>query len=189
MKQAILLHGSGGNDRDYFWFADTKQYLESKGYEVWWPQLPNTNRLQLEESLAFVEENMPPLDEESIVIGHSSGCPLILFLLENSMVTIKQAVLVSGFYEQIDDRNEGGNSFLMLPEEGFDYDRIRTAAQQFVFINSDNDPWGCTAERAKLVADELDGQLIVATGQGHMGSTSFNQPMPELPLLKENLAV
>lgn len=31
MKTAILLHGTGGSDADYFWFADTKQYLESGG--------------------------------------------------------------------------------------------------------------------------------------------------------------
>jgi len=31
----------------------------------------------------------------------------------------------------------------MLPEDGFDFGRIRTAASEFVLINSDNDPWGC----------------------------------------------
>lgn len=189
MKQAVLLHGTDGNDHDYFWFADTRAFLEDHGYEVWWPQLPNTHRPQLEESLAFVEENLPALDEESIIIGHSSACPLILSLLENSMLEVKQVVLVSGFYEPIDDANEGGISHLMLPEGGFDWDRIRTAAQQFVLINSDNDPWGCTADKARPVAEELDGQLVVATGLGHMGSSGFNQPMPELPLLKSNLAV
>lgn len=190
MKQAVLLHGTGGNDHDYLWFADTKQYLEDHGYEVWWPQLPNANRPQLEDSLAFVEENMPPLDEESIMIGHSSACPLILFLLENSMITVKQVVLVAGFYEPIDDAKHGGRSHLMLPEEGFDYDRIRTAAEQFVLINSDNDPWGCTADKARPVADELDGKLIVAEGQGHMGAFGrYNEPVSELPVLKDVLAV
>jgi predicted alpha/beta hydrolase family esterase len=189
MKQAVLLHGTGGDDRDYLWFADTKQFLEAHGYDVWWPQLPNARRPLLEESLAFVEENMPPLDEESIIIGHSSACPLILFLLENSMITVKQVVLVAGYYAPIDDPEQGGRSHLMLPEGGFDWDRIRTAAQQFVLINSDNDPWGCTAERAQSVAEELDGTLIVAEGQGHMGAFGrFIEPVTELPLLKENLA-
>lgn len=47
MKQAILLHGSGGSDKDYFWFADTKKHLESKGYTVWWPLLPDTDHPEL----------------------------------------------------------------------------------------------------------------------------------------------
>jgi hypothetical protein len=133
---------------------------------------------------------MPSLDEESIIIGHSSACPLILFLLENSMITVKQVVLVAGFYEPIDDPAEGGRSHLMLPEEGFDYDRIRTAAEQFVLINSDNDPWGCTAERARSAVNELDAKLIVAEGQGHMGAFGrYNEPVTELPVLKDVLAV
>jgi len=189
MKQAILLHGTGGSDSDYFWFGDTKQFLEAHGYNVWWPQLPGTDRPILEESLAFVEEHLPPLDEQSIVIGHSSACPLILWLLENSMLHLKQVVLVSGFYEPIDEAEQGGISHLMLPADGFDFDRIRTAAEAFVLINSDNDPWGCTAERAKSVAEELDARMIIAEGQGHMGSKAFNQPMPELPLVKNELEV
>jgi predicted alpha/beta hydrolase family esterase len=189
MKQAVLLHGTGGNDHDYLWFADTKQFLEQHGYEVWWPLLPNARRPHLEESLAFVEENMPLLDEESIIVGHGSACPLILSLLENSMITVKQVVLVSGYYVSVDDSTEGGISHLMLPEGGFEYDRIFTAAKQFVLISSDNDPLDSTADTARAVAEELDGKMIVVEGQGHMGSSAPRQPMSELSVLKENLAV
>ena len=42
MKTALLLHGTGGSDTVIFGFADTKQHLESIGYDVWWPLLPNT---------------------------------------------------------------------------------------------------------------------------------------------------
>ncbi len=186
MKQAILLHGTDGSDTDYFWFSDTKKYLENKGYSVWWPLLPNTNKPHLEESWIFIEENRPALDEESIIIGHSSACPLILFWLENAMLSVKQVVLVSGFYQSIDDE---GFSELMLPPEGFDFDRIRSSAHQLVFINSDNDPWGCTNIQAQPVAEALDAKFVLAKGQGHMGSAGFNQPVHELLILKELLLV
>lgn len=189
MKQAILLHGTGGSDTDYFWFADTKKYLESKGYEVWWPLLPHTEKPNLEETLAFVEENMPSLDEESIIIGHSSACPVILSLLENSMLRVKQVVLVSGFYQPLDKAVDDGYSLLMLPDEPFDWERISSASDEIVLINSDNDPWGCTDKQARPVAEALGAKFVLAKGQGHMGSGSFNQPMPELPLLKELLDV
>lgn len=186
MKQMILLHGTDGSDKDYFWFADTKKFLASRGYDVWWPQLPNTQKPKLEESLEFVELNVPALDEESIIIAHSSGCPLALSLLENNMFTVKQVVLVSGFYQPIDDE---GFSELMLPADGFDFDRIRTGAHEFVLINSDNDPWGCDDKQARPVAEALDAKFILAKGEGHMGSGSFDQPYREFPLLKELLDV
>jgi predicted alpha/beta hydrolase family esterase len=187
MKQSVLLHGTDGSNTDYFWFGGTKNYLESKGYAVWWPLLPRTNKPLLEESLEFVELNVPPLDRDSIIIGHSSACPLILSWLENSMMRIKQVVLVGGFYQPIDDPKQGGISHLMLPADGFDYDRIRSAADEVVLIKSDNDPWGCNDKQARPIAEALDAKFVLAKGQGHMGSMGFNQPMPELPLLKDVL--
>jgi len=184
MKQAVLLHGTDGSDQNYFWFADTQKYLESNGYKVWWPMLPNTHKPRLEESLEFVELNAPMLDKQSIIIGHSSACPLILSWLENSMVQVKRVVLVSGFYQSIDDE---GFSELMLPADGFDYDRILSAADEIVLINSDNDPWGCNDKQARPVAEALGARFVLAEGQGHMGSGGFNQPMPELTILKDLL--
>lgn len=180
----MLLHGTGGSDTDYFWFADTKNYLQANGYNVWWPALPNTNNPSLEETREFVRANMPTLDAQTIVIAHSSACPLILSMLESLSSTLKQVVLVAGYYQKLAD--EAGS---MLPSDGFDWAAIKPKAHQFVFINSDNDPWKCTDEQAREAAQALDAPLIVNFGQGHMGSGSFNQPYREFPLLKQLLQV
>jgi hypothetical protein len=184
VKTAWLLHGTGGSNTDYFWFADTKKYLESKGYTVWWPLLPNTDKPELEESRNYIEDNMPPFDEETIVIGHSSACPLLLTLMQYVQVPIKQLILVSGFYQSIDDE---GFSELMLQKEEYDWQAIKQAAKEIVLINSDNDPWGCNDKQARPVAEKLGAEFILASGQGHMGSGSFNQPYREFALLKELL--
>ena len=178
MKQAILLHGTGGSDNDYFWFSDTKSFLEKNGYDVWWPLLPNTNSPNLQETVEFVEEEMPPIDEESIIICHSSACPLILYMMQFFLISVKQVILVSGYYEKI---NNESNS--MLPDS-FDWSEIKSKSKEFILINSENDPWKCTDEQARIAAKSLESPLIVNFGQGHMGSGSFNQPYREFPLLK-----
>jgi predicted alpha/beta hydrolase family esterase len=183
MKTAILLHGTGGSDTDYFWFADTKQFLESNGYTVWWPLLPNTDNPNLEETRNFIEQNLPAIDEQTVLIGHSSACPLILNLLESFTVQMRQVILVSGYYQEISDE---ANS--MLPTS-FDWPSIKPKAQEFIFINSDNDPWKCTDTQARLAAQKLEAPLIVNFGQGHMGSGTFNQPCKQFPLLKRLIAV
>lgn len=180
MKAAILLHGTGGSDKDYFWFADTKQYLETNGYEVWWPLLPNTEKPNIAATSSFIEQNMPAIDEETIIIGHSSACPVILQMLTDFKLRVKQVVLVSGFYQPL---NDGGYSDLMLPDN-FEWDAIKSQADEIIFINSDNDPWGANDEQARQPAIKLGGTLMIATGQGHMGSGSFNQPYKKFPLLK-----
>jgi predicted alpha/beta hydrolase family esterase len=122
MKNAILLHGTGGSDKDYFWFADTKKFLESKGYEVWWPLLPNTESPNLVETRSFIEQNLPAINEETVIIGHSSACPLILHMLQFSKVKVRQVVLVSGYYVP-----QANGSSSMLPKS-FDWELIKSKA-------------------------------------------------------------
>jgi predicted alpha/beta hydrolase family esterase len=184
MKLALLLHGTGGSGQDYFWFADTKQYLEDHGYQVWWPKLPNTNKPELSETQAFLESNLPDLNEETIIVGHSSACPVILSLLQDVKASVKQVILVAGFYQSIDD---DGFSERMIPKSGFDIEAIRAAAKEIIFINSDNDPWGCDDKQARPIAQALSATFILAEGQGHMGSTSFNQNYLEHKLVKDLL--
>jgi predicted alpha/beta hydrolase family esterase len=180
--KALLFHGTGGNNTDYFWFADTKKHLEANGYEVWWPQLPNAHKPELQETLKFVLDNMPALDEQSIVIGHSSACPLILSLLERIDTSIARAILVSGFYESL-----GSADLQLMLQKSYAWQKIKANAKEIYLLNSDNDPWGCTDQRARPVAEKLQAPLTVMFGQGHMGSSKFKQPYIEFPLVKKLL--
>lgn len=184
-KTAVLLHGTDGSNTDYFWFADTKQYLEAAGYTVWWPLLPHTEKPELQESLGFVLEHMPQLDQESVIVGHSSACPLILALLEKLDTPVDKAILVSGFYQPIGDEN---NISRLMLQDSYNWQKIKANAKEIYLLNSDNDPWGCNDQQARLAAEKLDAPLIVMFGQGHMGTGSFNQPYKEFPLVKKLLA-
>lgn len=180
MKTAWLLHGTGGSDKDYYWFNDTKKFLESKGYQVWWPLLPHTEKPNLEETRNFIEDNMPSMDEETIIIGHSSACPVILSFLQWVKIEINQVILVSGYYQSL---NDNGYSDLML-EKDYNWVGIKKAVKEIILINSDNDPWGCNDKHALPIAIKLNAIQIITTGQGHMGSGKFNQPYREFSLLK-----
>lgn len=183
MKTAILLHGTGGNATDYFWFADTRKQLEASGHTVWWPQLPNAAKPNLQDALEFLSKNMPALDSQSVIIGHSSACPLILSLLERLDTPIAKAILVGGFYQDIGDN---GYSPLML-QQSYDWQRIKSSTKEIYLLNSDNDPWGCDDKQARRVARQLEVPLRVMFGQGHMGSNKFRQPYREFPLVKQLL--
>lgn len=186
MKKTWLLHGTGGSNEDYFWFEDTKKYLESKGYEVWWPLLPHTEKPNLEDTRNYIEDNMPSLDGDTIIIGHSSACPVILHFIQFVEVPIKQVILVAGFYKSL---NDDGYSDLMLQDEEYNWEAIKRVAKNVILINSDNDPWGCDDKQARPVAEKLGAKFVLAEGQGHMGSGTYNQPYKEFPKLKELLDV
>ncbi len=180
MSNVSLFHGTGSSPND-FWIPWLKKELEQGSHKVWAPQLPNADTPRLKEWLPFCLSNRDFFDiEDSILVGHSAGCPLILSLLERIEVKVKKVILVAGFAQPLNSND---------PEEilpaTFNWGKIRSFADSFVIINSDNDPWGCDDGAGKYIFDHVGGTLIVRHGEGHMGSKKFNQPYREFPLLLE----
>jgi len=78
-----------------------KKELEKIGYDVWLPQLPDTDNPDIKKWLPFALENRK-YDQDSVLIGHSAGNPLILSILENLEVKVKLAIMVAAFSEPND---------------------------------------------------------------------------------------
>ena len=175
MKNVILLHGTGDSPK-LFWFPEIAKQLMKKGFLVWAPQLPNAMKPSLKDWLPFVLEN-GKFSRGTILIGHSAGAQLILSLLENIPVKVKQAILVSGYAESLPEISGAKNRRKFL------WGKIRKHAGNFVFINSDNDPWGCNDKQGRIMLNRLGGTLIIPRGEGHMGSTTYKQPYKKFPLL------
>jgi predicted alpha/beta hydrolase family esterase len=175
MKNAIILHGTGDKNTD-FWFPYVKEKLEENGFTVWLPQLPNATKPNLKDWLTFVLKN-GVFNSETVLIGHSAGSQLILSILEALTIQIKKAVLVSGYAESL----RASDATKERPE--LNWEKIKKATREIIFINSDNDPWGCTDKQGTIMKDHLGGRLIVMQGEGHMGSTTYRQPYKEFPLV------
>ena len=175
MKNASIFHGTGGAP-SHFWFPYLKNKLQNDGYKVWLPQLPNTDSPDIKEWLPFAL-NQSSYDKNTVLIGHSAGCPLILSILENIDVTIHQAILVAGFTKSLDSNPEP------ILQENYDWEKVKAHCNKFYFINSDNDPWGCDDVAGRSMFDHLGGELLIRHGEGHMGSDKFNQPYKSFPLL------
>ncbi len=172
--QAYIFHGTDSTP-DHFWFPYIKQELEKIDIHTFVPQLPDAKSPTLDKWLPFVLKYK--YTEDTILIGHSAGSPLILSLLENLNVKVKLAVLVSGFVKPLDSDPEP------ILQSSYDFEKIKTKSQNFVFINSVNDPWGCDDKQGRAMFDKLGGYLVLTSDQGHMGSDYFNQPYKEFPLL------
>ena len=175
MKNAIILHGTGTKNTE-FWFPYLKKNLEEKDFEVWLPQLPNDEKPNIKEWLPFVLEN-GKFTTETVLIGHSAGSQLILSILEKISIKIKQAILVSGYAESLRESADSES------KPKLDWKKMKGNVQDIVFINSDNDPWGCDDTQGKMMFDKLGGTQIIRHREGHMGSTTYNQPYKEFPFL------
>lgn len=180
MKKAIIFHGTDCKPGD-FWYQWLKSELEKSGYQVSLPYYENMNRTPIAEFLPVVMDEFT-LDEDTTLVGHSAGVPLILAMLEKTDQKISKAVLVAGFSEPL-----AGDRDVILQED-YNWQKIKESAQSFVIFNSDNDPWGCDDKQGRRLQENLGGKLIIKH-DGHFGSNSMNQQYKEFPeLLKEILS-
>ncbi len=172
-KQIIIVHGTGESP-DSAWF----QYVANNmtGYEVVIPALPDPAHPSVEETVPFMLESCQ-FTSETVLIGHSSGCPLILSLLERITTPVKQVILVAGFMSPI---SEVANPILQTK---YQTETIKANCPNFMYINSDDDPWGCDITKGTELRETFGGTQISMTGHGHFGSMKYNQPYKEFPFL------
>ena len=183
MKNAIILHGAGDTPNS-FWIPSIKSFLEKKGYQVWAPQLPDANNPNLKKQLPFVlEGGVGRFDKNTILIGHSAAGPLVLSVLENIGVKIHKAVIISGYIFQSKEQPS------KILQEKYDAQKIKSHVSDLIFINSDNDPWGCDDKQGLSMWQKFGGTLILREKEGHCGSDTFKQPYTRFPLLEKLLEV
>lgn len=176
MKNAIIFHGTDDKAGSY-WQAWLKTELEKDGYKVEMPYYPGINHDPIDEFLPKVLASHK-FNEETVLIGHSAGGPLILSILQNIDTKIKQAVLVAGYCTKPDDQMPDP-----ILQSSYNWEIIKDHAKDFVFINSVNDPWKCNDKQGRAMFDKLGGTVIIKN-EGHFGSGKYNQPYPKFPLLR-----
>lgn len=181
MKNALMLHGTNG-DHNENWFPWLHKQLEEKGYKVWTPDLPGADKPNIQHYNKYLlKENDWVFDQNSILIGHSSGAVAILGLLQAlpEGTKVDTCYLVGAFKDDLD-----WDALTGLFEEPFDFDQIKSKANRFVFIHSDNDPY-CPLDHAEYLADQLDGELIVKESQKHFSVGTFGVEYREFSFLLE----
>ena len=179
MKNAIILTAYGQSPDD-FWYPYVKQGLEEKGYKVWLEQIPDYEVPKLEVNLPYVQKELKTwgVGDETILIGHSVGVPLALSFLQGLEGKIKQGIFVAGFVSPLGPPEPNG-----ILQKQYDWEKIKQSCDEFVFIHSDNDPWGCGEEQGKVMFENLGGTLVIKHDEGHFGTTVHNQPYKEFPFL------
>jgi predicted alpha/beta hydrolase family esterase len=184
MKNVLILHGAG-NDSSGNWFPWLKTELEKKGYKVWSPNLPNSDNPVQAEWLDTILKSEFEFNDQTIMIGHSSGGTLILRILERlpKDTKINKAILVATPL----DKGKLPEFFPLkesLTLDPFNFKKIKTSCKIFCYISSDNDPYDCGKRHGEVMKKELGGELKVFPGQAH-----FNlEKSPEykrFPLLLE----
>jgi uncharacterized protein len=187
-ERVYLVHGwTGRTDKD--WFPWAKDQLTKKGYEVFLPEMPDTDNPVREvwiEKLHGVIGNPRPSD---ILVGHSLGGVAVLRYLETlgSDQKVAKAILIAPALIPSKAAIENENDEKIVKDwlsEPIDYGKVKLKAVSFTTVLSSTDPWVLLGENKKLIEDKLGGEIIVKEGMGHFCD---EHGVREIPFLLELL--
>ena len=162
---------------DKHWIPWIKKELLARGIKVETPLMPNSWAPNYE---AFKTEfEKYPVNENTIIIGHSCGCAFLVRWLGDSKKKIKKLILVAPW--KIPDGSDRARiDFYTYPID----DGIKTRAEGVVIFTS-NDEEEDGKKSVKIFHDSLGGKIISLKNHGHytmgdMGTDTFPELLEEV---------
>ncbi len=155
----IFLPGNGGDgNTSYGWFPYVKDELEKLGHQVLNPTFPDGELARQYYWLNFLDTLNP--DEDTILIGHSSGAVAIMRYTENHKIL--GSILVAPCYTDLNLESEKQSGYYNLP---WDFENIKKNQKWIVQLSSINDPF-IPIDEARYINNKLN-TLYYELEQGH----------------------
>ncbi|MBI5654957.1 serine hydrolase family protein [Candidatus Uhrbacteria bacterium] len=159
--KAVLVHGLAGAP-DNHWFPWLRRELKKRGIPSKAPKLPHPFLPVRDEWVAELRNAIED-PEQTVLIGHSLGCPTILYYLEKYRGKKKfpVVVLVAGFGRQfLNEKVEKLQARLLRwHNKPLDFGKIRPKCKKFVCINSTDDLLVPYSE-GEWLAKKLNAELV-----------------------------
>ena len=171
-KRVFIIHGWEGSPQEpmHQWL---KKELESKGFSVIIPKMPNADAPIIKEWIDKLQEVATNLDKETFFIGHSVGCQGILRYLEtlSSDVKIGGAIFIAPWLE-LDQKTieEEGEEVIEIADPWvktpINWDKVKSHCDKFTCILSDNDYYVPLSNK-QLFEQKLNAKIIIEENKGH----------------------
>lgn len=177
--KVILIHGNGGCTAGDFWYPRVAQACHALGLTVVNRTFPDNVKARARVWLPYLEEL--GADEQTILIGHSSGAVAAMRYAETHRLL--GSVLVAACHTDLGDPGEAASGYYREP---WQWDRIRDNQQWIAAYHSVDDPHIPVAE-ARFVAAHLQCHYVELHGRSH-----FLDPgaLPEvMPYLRRQLGI
>lgn len=171
-KKVILLHGSLGCTKDSFWLPYVREELEKLGLPVISETFPQNQIAPMNVWMPFLESLTP--DENTILIGHSSGAILAMRYAEKH--PLLGSVLVSAYHTDLDDADEKASGYFDTP---WDWEAVKKNQQWIVQFASSDDPF-IPIDEARFIHEKLGTDYHEYTNEGHFGLPVDKKQFPEI---------
>lgn len=173
MRRVFIVHRWGGAPHDD-WYPWLKSELESLGYQVHVPEMPDTESPQIDSWIRTLSDSVGILDENTYFVGHSIGGQTILRYLQSQSRACAGVLFVAGWFTlqglESEDEESIARPWLETP---IDFDRVRKLIPRSLAIFSDNDPY-VALDNKEIFRSKLISQIAVEHEMGHFNQDNLN---------------
>lgn len=179
-KRVFIIHGWDGNPNEA-WLSWFRSELIKKDFEVFAPQMPNADKPEINQWVAFLSDLVGEPDEQDFFVGHSIGCQTIMRYLEKIYPKkIRGAIFVAGWFNLINLEDQASEAiakpWIKTP---IDFEKVRNAADNFTVLLSDTDEWVPLSDR-ELFEKKLGAKVIIQKNKGHFTEDDDVKEIPEI---------
>ena len=160
MQKVILIPGNGGGSPKDHWFPYLRKELEKLGISVVASEFPDNDLARESFWLPFLKKELQA-DEQTILVGHSSGAIAAMRFAENHRLL--GSVLVGAYHSDLGLATEKISGYFDRP---WKWDVIRQNQDWIVQFASLDDPW-IPIEEARFVHEKLQTEYHESAHQGH----------------------
>lgn len=181
LKRAVIVPGNGaGNIEHCNWYGWAKKRInEVPDVVCTLKNMPDPVTARESIWLPFMEKDLK-CDEETAIIGHSSGAAAAMRYAETHKVFA--IILVGAYTSDLGDENERESGYFSRPWE---WEKIRTNVKYILQFGSTDDPF-LPWEEQQEVADGLKTDLYKYSDRGHFQNTAFPELIDAVKKLKTN---
>jgi hypothetical protein len=157
--KVIMIHGNGGCTPGDFWYPRIEEACTALGLAVVNRTFPDNIKARARFWLPFLEEL--GADEDTILIGHSSGAVAAMRYAETHRLL--GSILVAVCHTDLGDSGEAASGYYSAP---WQWERIRAHQRWIAIYHSIDDPHIPVAE-PRFVAAQLKCNYFEFDGRGH----------------------
>ena len=180
--KVIIIPGNDGGTPQDNWFPYIKHELEKLGFTVTAKIFPDPILAREKYWLPFIKKL--GADENTILIGHSSGAVAAMRFAENNKIL--GSILVCACYTDLGIEEERKSGYYNRP---WKWENIKNNQKWIIQFASTDDPY-ISIEEARHISKHLKTEFYESTDEGHFGDG--NNPKREFPeiikIIKSKLA-
>lgn len=173
MIKIILIHGNGGGTGRDNWFPYVKKQLEEKGFTVVSETMPDNVLARESQWLPFLRDKLGA-DEDTILVGHSSGAVAVMRFAEDNK--LYGSILVGASYTDLGDEDERASGYFDHP---WQWEKIKANQNWIIQFASTDDPY-IPVEEARHIHERLGTEYYEAADEGHYGEDRQKKSFPEV---------